>query len=200
MNTLPSHPHTLCHKLKVLATIALIASLATGCKSEKPAPPPAAETETPAAEPQQAPAEPAEATAQPQNAVEQAPTAETAPPAAPATTPPAEPVPQPAIPVEAAAPVSTTAHADALALARKSGCLACHAIDKKVVGPAWQDVAKRYANNAAARAQLIEKVAKGGKGNWADVVGTAAMPPYHPRASMEDIGKLVDFVLSLPAK
>ncbi|MCI0507061.1 MAG: c-type cytochrome [Gammaproteobacteria bacterium] len=200
MHTLSSHPLTHCHKLKVLAAIVLIASLAAGCKSEKSAPPPAAEPEIPAAEPEQAPAESSTITIQPsqqpESTAEQAATAETAP----AATLPAEQVPQAATPVEAAAPASTTAHADSLALARKSGCLACHAIDKKVVGPAWQDVAKRYANNSGARAQLIEKVAKGGKGNWTDVVGTAAMPPYHPRASMEDIGKLVDFVLSLPAK
>ena len=65
------------------------------------------------------------------------------------------------------------------------------------VGPAWQDVAKRYANDADARTQLIEKVSKGGKGNWTAVVGTAAMPPYSPRVSNENIAKLVDYVLSL---
>ncbi|WP_455201191.1 c-type cytochrome [Kaarinaea lacus] len=87
---------------------------------------------------------------------------------------------------------------DMLALAKKSGCMACHAVDRKIVGPAWKDVAKRYSGNAAARDQLIEKVSKGGKGNWSEVVGSAAMPPYYPRVSKENIGKLVDFVLSLP--
>ena len=90
-----------------------------------------------------------------------------------------------------------TGHEEMLALARKSGCLACHNIDKKVVGPAWKDVAARYKGNAGARAQLIEKVSKGGRGNWTDVVGNVAMPPYHPRVSTENIGRLVDFVLSL---
>ena len=85
-----------------------------------------------------------------------------------------------------------------LALAKKSGCMACHAVDKKIVGPAWKDVARRYAGNAGAREQLIEKVSKGGKGNWTDIVGSAAMPPYYPRVTKENIGKLVDFVLSLP--
>ena len=93
---------------------------------------------------------------------------------------------------------TTAQHDDMLALAKKSGCMACHAVDKKIVGPAWTDVAKRYAGNAGAREQLIEKVAKGGKGNWTEVVGSAAMPPYHPRVSKENIAKLVDFVLSLP--
>ena len=99
----------------------------------------------------------------------------------------------------APSPVSTAPQQnDMLALAKKSGCMACHTVDKKIVGPAWKDVAKRYAGNAGAREQLIEKVSKGGKGNWTDVVGTAAMPPYYPRVSKENIGKLVDFVLSLP--
>ena len=90
-----------------------------------------------------------------------------------------------------------TDHSEMLALARKSGCLACHSVEKKVVGPAWKDVAKRYAGNAGARSQLIEKVSKGGRGNWTEVVGQVAMPPYHPRVTKENIGKLVDFVLSL---
>lgn len=102
---------------------------------------------------------------------------------------------------EPPAPSTTTnvadAKSDGLELARKSGCLACHAIDKKVVGPAWKDVAKRYTDDANAKAKLTEKVAKGGRGNWSDVVGNVAMPPYSPRVSEEDIEKLVSFVLSL---
>ncbi|WP_455212325.1 c-type cytochrome [Kaarinaea lacus] len=84
-----------------------------------------------------------------------------------------------------------------LDLARASGCLACHAIDKKVVGPAWKDVAIRYADDTNARTKLFEKVAKGGRGNWTEVVGNMAMPPYSPRVSNENIEKLVSFVLSL---
>lgn len=84
-----------------------------------------------------------------------------------------------------------------LTLARKSGCLACHAIDKKVVGPAWKDVATSYKDDPGAKDKLIEKVKKGGRGNWTEVVGNAAMPPYSPRVSDANIGLLVDFVLSL---
>lgn len=91
---------------------------------------------------------------------------------------------------------SGTASAD-LELAKKSGCLACHSVDKKVVGPAWKDVAAKYKGDKAARAALIEKVAKGGKGNWTAVTGGVAMPPNSPRVSDADIAKLVDFVLSL---
>lgn len=88
-------------------------------------------------------------------------------------------------------------HQEELSLARKSGCLACHAIDKKVVGPAWRDVSKRYKTDPDAKSKLIAKVSKGGKGNWTEVVGTAAMPPYSPRVSEQNITRLVEFVLSL---
>jgi len=79
---------------------------------------------------------------------------------------------------------SGSAMAD-LELAKKSGCLACHSVDKKIVGPDKGD--------AGAKADLIAKIKSGGKGVW----GAAPMPPYSPRVSDEDIGKMVDFVLSL---
>ena len=84
-----------------------------------------------------------------------------------------------------------------LKLAKQSGCLACHSIEKKVVGPAWKDVSAKYKGDPGARARLIEKVKKGGKGNWTTVTGGVPMPPYSPRVSDENIAKLVDFVLSL---
>ena len=86
---------------------------------------------------------------------------------------------------------------EGLELAKKSGCLACHSVDNKVVGPAWKDVSAKYKGNAGAKAQLVEKVKKGGKGNWTAVTGGVPMPPYSPRVSDADIEKLVDFVLSL---
>jgi cytochrome c len=92
--------------------------------------------------------------------------------------------------------VSTQATAD-LALAKKSGCLACHSVDKKIVGPAWKDVAARYKGDAGAKASLIAKVKKGGKGNWTKVTHGAPMPPYSPRVSDENISKLVDFIIAL---
>lgn len=84
-----------------------------------------------------------------------------------------------------------------LDLAKKSGCLACHNVEKKVVGPAWNDVAKKYKADKGARASLIQKVKKGGKGNWAQVTGGIPMPPYSPRVNDANIEKLVDFILSL---
>ena len=111
----------------------------------------------------------------------------------------------------AAAALGTAQAEEGLDLAKKSGCLACHAVDKKVVGPAWKDVAEKYkgqkeitatltdgtVEKGSPKAVLIKKVQKGGKGNWTEVSGGAPMPPYSPRVSDADIDKLVDFVLSL---
>lgn len=83
-----------------------------------------------------------------------------------------------------------------LALAKKSGCLACHSIEKKIVGPAWMDVSKKYQGQAEIRDKLVNKVKTGGKGAW----GQVPMPPYSPRVADQDIGALVDFVLSLASK
>lgn len=92
--------------------------------------------------------------------------------------------------------VAVPALAD-LELAKKSGCLACHAVDKKVVGPAWKDVSAKYKGKATAKADLVTKVKAGGKGNWTEVTGGVPMPPYSPRVADADIEKLVDFVLGL---
>lgn len=94
--------------------------------------------------------------------------------------------------------ISSQAQAEeGLDLAKKSGCLACHSVEKKVVGPAWKDVSAKYKGDAGAKAALIKKVKTGGKGNWTKVTGGAPMPPYSPRVSDENIEKLVTFVLGL---
>ncbi len=79
-----------------------------------------------------------------------------------------------------------------LQLAQKEGCLGCHTVDKKLVGPAWKDVAARYKGDAGAEAKLMKKVREGGKGNWGEIV-----QPPNTTASDENIKKLVKFVLSL---
>ncbi len=84
-----------------------------------------------------------------------------------------------------------------LALAKKSGCFACHAIDKKIVGPSWVDIGARYKGDAGARDLLISKVKKGGKGAWTEVTKGVPMPPYSPRVKDDDIASLVDFILTL---
>jgi len=78
------------------------------------------------------------------------------------------------------------------ALMAKDGCAACHAIDKKVVGPAYQDVAAKYKGDANAAAMLVDKVKKGGQGVW----GQIPMPP-NAQVSDADIKNLVDWILTL---
>lgn len=94
-------------------------------------------------------------------------------------------------------PLAAQAAGQSLDLARESGCLACHSIEKKVVGPGWRDVAIRYRDVADAQALLIDKVKRGGKGNWTQVTGGIPMPPYSPRVSDANIEVLVDFILAL---
>ena len=82
--------------------------------------------------------------------------------------------------------------ADMPDVAKKSNCTSCHAIDKKVVGPAWNDVSKEYKGDAGAAAHLDTVIAKGGKGVW------GPMPmPANPKVSDADRKALVDFVLGL---
>jgi cytochrome c len=78
------------------------------------------------------------------------------------------------------------------ALARNSGCLNCHGIDKKIVGPAYKDVAAKYKNDKSAEAKLVQKVKAGGKGNWGDI----PMPP-NSHVKDADIKTIVQWVLSL---
>ena len=77
------------------------------------------------------------------------------------------------------------------ALAKSKGCLACHAVDKKLVGPSYKDVAKKYAGDKTAEAKLVEKVKKGGSGVW----GPVPMPP-NAAVSDDDLHKLVKWILS----
>ncbi len=88
---------------------------------------------------------------------------------------------------------------DTLALVKSSGgdCLACHAIGKKVVGPDWAEVAKRYKGDAGAHDRLVEKVIKGGKGNWDKITGGVAMTPHPSKPTKEEISKIVASILKL---
>lgn len=58
-------------------------------------------------------------------------------------------------------------------MAQKNACLACHGIDRKLVGPAFQDVAKKYAGQPDAAAALARSIKNGGAGKW----GPVPMPP-----------------------
>ena len=77
-------------------------------------------------------------------------------------------------------------------LAQKKNCTACHAIDKKLVGPAYKDVAAKYAGQPDAAAHLVQKVLKGGKDVW----GPVPMPA-NAQVSEAEAKQLVAWVLSL---
>ena len=90
-----------------------------------------------------------------------------------------------------AATASTSAFANP-ELATKKNCMACHAVDKKLVGPAYKDVAEKYAGQKDAVDKLAQKILKGGTGVW------GAIPmPANPQVSDAEAKQLVQWVLSL---
>ena len=90
----------------------------------------------------------------------------------------------------AGAGFAASAQADE-ALAKKHNCLACHTVDKKTVGPAYRDIAKKYKGQNVA-ATLQQKVKKGGQGVW----GPVPMPP-NAAVPDADIKTLVDWILKM---
>ena len=76
-------------------------------------------------------------------------------------------------------------------LAKKHACLACHAVDKKLVGPSYKDIAAKYRSDPGAEARLVDKVKKGSQGTWGQV-------PMPPNASVPDadVRALVKWILS----
>ena len=95
----------------------------------------------------------------------------------------------------AAATLAAGAHAaDAKAseaLAAASGCLACHTVDKKLVGPGFKEIADRYRKDKSAETNLMQKVKVGGKGEWGDI----PMPP-NGHVKDADTKTLVQWILS----
>lgn len=77
------------------------------------------------------------------------------------------------------------------ALAKKYNCLACHTVDKKLVGPSYVEIATKYKGQKDAEAKLVDKVKKGGAGAW----GQIPMPP-NAAVPEADINTLVKWVLS----
>ena len=91
-----------------------------------------------------------------------------------------------------AALLATTGAASAnQALAQKNACMACHAIDKKIVGPSYKDVAKKYQGDKGAEEKMIVKVKKGGSGVW----GPVPMPP-NANVPDADVKALVEWILA----
>jgi cytochrome c len=85
--------------------------------------------------------------------------------------------------------IATPAWAN-LDLAKKNACTACHAVDKKMVGPSYQDVAKKYASQKDAAAMLAKSIKAGGSGKW----GPVPMPAQ-PALSDADALALANWVL-----
>ena len=88
------------------------------------------------------------------------------------------------------AAISTPALAD-LQLATAKNCMACHAVDKKLVGPSYKDVAAKYAGQADAVDKLAGKVVKGGSGVW----GPVPMPA-NAQVSADEAKKLVTWIMT----
>jgi len=77
-------------------------------------------------------------------------------------------------------------------LAQKKNCMACHAVAQKVIGPAYKDVATKYAGQPDAVAKLVPKVMKGGSGVW----GAVPMPA-NPQVNEAEAKQLVQWILTL---
>ena len=93
----------------------------------------------------------------------------------------------PAASQPAPAPV---AKVDATTLLENNACLSCHAIDHKVVGPAYHDVAAKYANDPQALTKLTSSIQHGGSGKWGDI----PMPPF-AQLSNDELNSLATFIL-----
>ena len=100
---------------------------------------------------------------------------------------------QPALVVAEVKPeeMPPVSEADAMQLAKKNNCFACHAVGKKVVGPSFKDIAAKYRSDPGAEALMMERIAKGGSGVW----GAMVMPP-NPKTSEADRRILAKLVLS----
>ena len=77
-------------------------------------------------------------------------------------------------------------------LAQKKNCMACHAVDKKVLGPAYKDVAAKYAGQKDAVDKLAAKVVKGGTGVWGNIP-----MPANPQVNDAEAKQLVQWILTL---
>ena len=76
-------------------------------------------------------------------------------------------------------------------LAQASGCMVCHGVDKKIIGPSYKDIAAKYRNDKGAAANLFKKVKGGSKGVWGEI----PMPP-NAHVKDDDINTLVKWILT----
>lgn len=80
------------------------------------------------------------------------------------------------------------------AIVKKARCVACHAVDKKLVGPAYKDVGAKYRGDAGAPAKLFDKVRNGGSGNWGEIPMT---PNGADKISDDDLKAAIKWILTL---
>lgn len=100
--------------------------------------------------------------------------------------------------MNSAAPVVAGAAVDASSgpdLIQQHGCVACHSVDNKIIGPAFRSVADKYRDSADSSAQLIRKTREGGSGVW----GAVPMPPQ-TGPSDADLATVVEWLLALPTE
>jgi cytochrome c len=97
----------------------------------------------------------------------------------------------PALLIAVAGTVAVPAFAQ-VELAQKKNCMACHAVDKKVLGPAYKDVAAKYAGQKDAVDKLSAKVMKGGSGTWGNIP-----MPANPQVTDAEAKQLVQWILTL---
>jgi len=76
------------------------------------------------------------------------------------------------------------------AIATKYGCLGCHNVSAKIVGPAYREIAEKYRNDPGAQTKVIEQIQKGGSGKWGPII----MPPF-PQATETEIKVLTEWIL-----
>ncbi|MBS1158865.1 MAG: Cytochrome c, class [Proteobacteria bacterium] len=103
---------------------------------------------------------------------------------------------QPLIPalLLAATLLSATQAQASEAIIKKARCVACHATDKKLVGPAYKEVASKYRSDAGAPERLFAKVRQGGSGNWGEI---PMLPHPADKISDDDLKSAIHWILAL---
>jgi cytochrome c len=81
---------------------------------------------------------------------------------------------------------------DAKKLIKNNGCLACHSVKLKVFGPSFIDIANKYENNNSNQQILVQKIKKGGSGNWGNIPMMS-----HPNITNDELNLMVRWILDL---
>jgi len=87
---------------------------------------------------------------------------------------------------------SSKAPPDGPGIATKYGCLVCHHVSAKIIGPAYRDIAAKYKADAEAKSKIADQVHKGGSGKWGPII----MPPF-PQVTAGETKVLADWILGL---